>query len=218
MAGYQHDEANGAPPNILGSVFPGRYVYQRMDAAVEGQAADVDMTELNSSHHDTTKSGTIVNPSVAMDPISPATAPNSRSGTSYGAEDVSPITPAGQSEVAQSPGGFDLGTNNAPSAAPAVRRPSRKSRFTELLRRSLSSSVSSNDGRGSGSRSLSGFETTREMTQQDTSYNPARSQSSAHQLDPINENETPGNRDDADNFSLKYSMCCFQLISSTCAC
>ncbi|ETS82222.1 hypothetical protein PFICI_07224 [Pestalotiopsis fici W106-1] len=203
MAGYQHDEANGAPPNLLGTVFPGRYVYQRMDAA-ESQA-DVDMAELNSLDHNTTKGGMVVNSSVPMDPISPATVPNSRSGTSHGAEDVSPITP-GQSEVAQSPGGTDSNNSsapNAPAAAPAVRRPSRKSRFTELLRRSLSSSVSSNDGR---TRSLSGFEPAREMTQQDTSYNPTRSQSSAHQLDPIRENEPPGNRDDVDNFSLKYSQ------------
>lgn len=165
------------------------------------------MDELHSPSQETTKG-----PSITMDPVSPHTAPDSRPSTSHGPDDVSPVTPM-DSEAAQSSGGgggggidsgIAGGTTPTTPVAPAVRRPSRKSRFTELLRRSLSSSVSSRDG--GGTRSLSGFEPTRDApTQQDTSYNPTRSQTSSHYLDPINENEPQGNREDADNFSLKYS-------------
>ncbi|KAK6217643.1 hypothetical protein LQW54_003365 [Pestalotiopsis sp. IQ-011] len=115
-----------------------------------------------------------------MDPVSPQTAPDSRPSTSHGPDDVSPVTTM-DSEAAQSSGGGGGGIDSGIAGgitpttpvAPAVRRPSRKSRFTELLRRSLSSSVSSRDG--GGTRPLSGFEPTRDApTQQDTSYNPAR--------------------------------------------
>jgi hypothetical protein len=212
MAELPQDEAAGVKPNILGLAFPRRHAYQRMDSNEYG--GEFDLSEFNSSQHQPAHSDSVAHqsPSSSMDavrPISPAEVPSqpetntsdraASPGISIGHEYA--VSPAFLTSVSPALPQTD-GMADIPGTAPAKRKASKKSRFTEMLRRSLSSSWDS-----AGPGSSPGFEPARGAPAQDTSYPPGSAEisRSPHYLDPIAEHDQVPNRDDADNFSLKYS-------------
>ncbi|KAK6064716.1 hypothetical protein SCUP515_11598 [Seiridium cupressi] len=211
MAEHLQDETTGGSSNILGLSFPGRHAYQRMDSNDDG-GRDFDLTEFNSSHRQTPETSTATHLSPNMDDgraVSPSTV-HSQPEANASDRPVSPVTIVGQEhEPAQAPEisvSPTLAPNeairNLAAAAPASRKASKKSRFTEMLRRSLSSSWDK------PMAASSVYEPSRDGPAQDSSYplgSPGTPQDPNY-LHPITEYDNAENRDDADNFSLKYNQ------------
>lgn len=210
MAEHQQDDTTGGSPNLLGLSFSGRHVYQRMESVDDG--GDIHLTDLDSSRYQTPANAAATHLSPNMDAdgaVSPSTI-HSQEDVSVGDMTVSPVHTLGPEhaltqtpEILLSPALHqDEAVADMPSAAPTPRRVSKKSRFTEMLRRSLSSSWDKRVISGPG------FEATRDGSGQASSYRMGSpgTPRDPNYLHPITEYNNTENRDETDNFSLKCSM------------
>ncbi|KAH6655455.1 hypothetical protein BKA67DRAFT_690250 [Truncatella angustata] len=206
MAEHLQDEAPTGAPNILGLSFPSRHAYQRMKSCDDG--GELSLTDFNSSPHPTEINGGATHRSTEMDAdraVSPTTV-GSQQDVSVDDRAVSPVTIAEQGEEPPRTPGIlvspALPQEQSPeivsAPVPAIRKASRKSRFTEILRRSFSSSWDKSTA----------FEATRDVPGSGVSYplgSPGTPQDLTH-LHPITEYSNEETRDDADRSSLKYNQ------------
>lgn len=208
MAEHQQETATGGTSSLLGLSFARRHAYQRTDSEDDG--SDINLSNLDSAHNKmaTSATATHLSPNMGADmPVSPSTI-HSTEHVNHDDRAVSPVTIRNPEhhffqapEIPVSPATpQDEAVADPPKAvASTARKASKKSKFTEMLKRSLSSSWDKRVASGPG------FETTLDGPTQGNPYNSSGTVRDPNYLQPIDEYDTTENRDDTDNFLLKYS-------------
>ncbi|KAI1850744.1 hypothetical protein JX266_004026 [Neoarthrinium moseri] len=204
MAERSQDEAATGSSGFLSSAFSQRHMYQRMTS----DDKEIDLTDFNSSRREAAESGTTTHLSPTMEgerAVSPNTI-RSPTGNLTEYRSVSPVSTVetgygymSTPEIAVSQADPQMETTpEVANVTPALRKPSRKSKFTEMLKRSLSSSW----GKDSGPAPR--YEATRDMPTRGTAFpGSPGSDRDPNYLHPISEDEDGR---DSDNFSLRYSQ------------
>lgn len=192
MADNPHAEPAGVTPsNFLTTAFSRRHAsYQRMTDEGAGDIGLVDFNSASRHHHQqSARSSTYLSPTMDTER---AVSPIRHSSSSY--HDARPVSPETYHENDQ-----ELMDSPEARTASPPRKTSKKSKFTEMLRRSLSTSWDSRD-RSATPR----YEPTRDTVGE---FGMARDPNTLHPITEYDgeQGERDRNRDDTDNFSLKYS-------------
>ncbi|KAH8671230.1 hypothetical protein BX600DRAFT_458597 [Xylariales sp. PMI_506] len=190
----QHGSDGGASstPNFLTAAFPSRQGYQKMDDVGDAEGGPFGMTSLGPH-------------SPGMD-IEMAPTPSERQSPTIATIDFRPVSPMelqGTERAPLSPMAAAVPeASSAPGAiaSPTPRNPrARVSKFTEVLRRTLSSSWANTD--------LSSAYRDGNLDYSDSvPLTSSRAMHETNQLHSIPEYDNMGTRDDADTFSLRYTQ------------
>jgi hypothetical protein len=206
MADQPRDASPGSSSSHLLAAFSRRHSsYQQMPDEGAGDIGLADFNPANSQQR--FSSSTYLSPTMDSNSKDMALSPNTIRSVADDSRPISPVTTLGNDQDTSSTPG--AASPDLPSgemrAAPTSRKPSKKSKFTEILRRSLSSSWDSRD-RSAAPR----YEPTRDMAGLSPSSDTPEIVRDSSYLHPITEydgeqGERDRSRNDADNFSLRYS-------------